>query len=290
MLMALSNLHIGEHTVLDLARSWVLGMTLIGALGARTVPAASIPIGVADNYSVCEDQALDLASPGVLVNDTDPDGNPLTTMLVTEPDHGMVSFNSDGSFYYTPNWNFHGTDSFIYQAQDETTNSSPVAVTLTVLSVNDAPVARADNYSISEDTALMIAAPGVLGNDFDMDGDTVRAVRVGLPGHGTLTFKADGSFTYRPDANFHGTDSFTYTAHDATTNSRPATVTLTVNSVNDRPTAQLLEWTGLQNTPLSRTWPACSRPQRTKTMTRCSSLLTLPPARKAARWNWSIPV
>ena len=110
-------------------------------------------------------------------------------------------------------------------------------MTITVTAVNDAPVAADDAYSTAEDTALTVAAPGVLGNDTDPDGDPLTAVLVSGPSHGTLTLNADGSFTYTPAANFNGTDSFTYRASDGTADSNLATVTITVTAVNDAPAA-----------------------------------------------------
>jgi VCBS repeat-containing protein len=81
------------------------------------------------------------------------------------------------------------------------------------------------------------AAPGVLGNDSDADGDAISAVLFTLPSHGLVTLNPDGSFLYVPDANFNGTDSFTYKANDGQADSAPATVTITVNPVNDPPAA-----------------------------------------------------
>ena len=98
---------------------------------------------------------------------------------------------------------------------------------------NSAPVARNDAYALDEDGSLDVPAPGVLGNDTDADGDVIGAIQVTSPAHGTVIFSDNGSFTYTPDSNFHGTDSFNYVAHDGNAESAPATVTLTVSSVND---------------------------------------------------------
>jgi VCBS repeat-containing protein len=114
--------------------------------------------------------------------------------------------------------------------------SNLATVALTVSAVNDAPTVAADAYSTGEDTALTVAAPGVLGNDSDPDGDSLHAVLGSGPSHGTLALNADGSFTYTPAANFNGSDSFTYRASDGRLESNLATVTLTVSAVNDPPT------------------------------------------------------
>jgi VCBS repeat-containing protein len=104
---------------------------------------------------------------------------------------------------------------------------------------NPPPVANPDAYPTNEDTPLNVAAPGVLGNDSDPDGDPLTAVKVSDPAHGSLTLNANGSFVYTPQANFNGSDSFTYAANDGTSNSSPATVTITVNPVNDPPSFTL---------------------------------------------------
>jgi large repetitive protein len=196
-----------------------------------------VPVAVADNYSVNEDGTLTVSGPGVLGNDTDADGDPITAILVSGPTHGSLTLNPDGSFTYTPDPNYHGGDSFTYKPNDGTADGTPVTVNLTVNSVNDAPVASDDNYSVNEDTALVISAPGVLANDSDVDGDTLTAVVVASPTHGTLTLNGDGSFTYTPNANYNGSDSFTYKPNDGTTDGNTATVNITVNSVNDAPVA-----------------------------------------------------
>jgi VCBS repeat-containing protein len=104
---------------------------------------------------------------------------------------------------------------------------------------NSAPVASDDAYATQEDTPLTVAAPGVLGNDSDPDGDALTAVLVEGPDHGTLTLDEAGSFTYTPDADYNGPDSFTYKANDGSLDSNTATVSLTVRPVNDAPTVKV---------------------------------------------------
>jgi len=94
-------------------------------------------------------------------------------------------------------------------------------------------VAFDDDYSTSEDTTLTVEIPGVLGNDNDTEGDPLTAILQAGPSNGSLTINANGSFTYTPDANFNGTDTFTYLANDGTDDSNIATVTITVDPVLD---------------------------------------------------------
>ena len=93
-----------------------------------------------------------MAAPGVLANDSDPDNNPLSAVLVSGPSHGTLTLNPDGAFTYTPATNHTGSDSFTYQASDGTLASELATVTLTVTAVNDAPT-------------VTVAAGGTCGRD-----------------------------------------------------------------------------------------------------------------------------
>lgn len=201
-------------------------------------PTADVPEAADDDYSVDEDTTLTISAAGVLGNDSDVDGDSLTAAVVAGPSHGSLTLNSDGSFSYTPNTNFNGSDSFTYQANDGTANSNTATVTIVVNAVNDRPeAADDDSYSVDEDNSLTVPAAGVLGNDSDIDGNGFTAVLVDGPDNGDLTLNSDGSFTYTPDAHFNGSDTFTYLANDGIADSDPATVTITVNPINDDPEA-----------------------------------------------------
>ncbi len=195
------------------------------------------PVALDDAYSTDEDTVLDVAAPGILVNDSDVDGDSLFVDSNTQPANGTVVANPDGSFTYTPNANFNGVDTFDYTISDGNGGSDTATVTITVNPVNDAPVANGDSYNATEDTPLTIDAPGVLGNDTDVDGDSLTVVSYTQPANGTLVQNADGSFTYTPDANFCGTDSYDYTISDGNGGSDTATVTIDVACVNDAPVA-----------------------------------------------------
>ena len=219
---------------------------VIGAVFAHGVSeysGAAYMLGVAA-YPTDEDTPLSVDAPGVLGNDTDPDGDTLSAILVTDAAHGTLALAADGSFTYTPDADFNGTDSFTYTASDGDLTSGPATVTITVGAVNDAPAAADDSAETDEDTPLSVDAPGVLGNDTDPDGDTLSATLVTDAAHGTLALAADGSFTYTPDADFNGTDSFTYTASDGELTSGPATVTITVVPVDDPPAADTVRVAG----------------------------------------------
>ena len=136
------------------------------------------PVAAGDAFSKAEDTVLTVPAPGVLGNDADPDGDPLTAALVTGPSHGSLTLNANGSFSYTPAANFAGSDSFSYRASDGTLTSNVATAAISVTAVNDAPVAAGDAFSTAEDTVLTVATPGVLGNDADPDGDPLTAALV----------------------------------------------------------------------------------------------------------------
>ncbi len=195
-----------------------------------------VPVAAGDAFTTAEDTVLTVSAPGVLGNDSDPDGDPLTAVLGTGPSHGSLTLNGNRSFSYTPTADFAGSDSFSYRASDGTLTSNVATVTIGVTGANDAPTAAGEAYSTTEDTALTVAPPGVLANDTDSDGNPLTAVLESVPSHGTLTLNTDGSFTYTPAADFTGSDSFTYRASDGTLNSNVATVTISVTAVHDAPT------------------------------------------------------
>ena len=205
-------------------------------------------------YSTEENETLKVAASGVLGNDTDSESLPLSAEVVTGPEHGTLVLNGDGSFEYTPTHNYAGADSFTYRDQDGNSASNTATVTLTVNRVLF-DKAVDDSYSTEEATKLEVPAPGVLGNDQDSDTPqlTLKAVLVGGPAHGSLTLHEDGSFSYTPEAGYRGSDSFTYKDEDGNSESNTATVTLTVEQVDQAPSVGVPgspQSTG-ENSPLS---------------------------------------
>jgi VCBS repeat-containing protein len=214
------------------------GVSRTATVAITVAPVNDAPLGVDDAYTTAEDTTLDVPAADLLVNDFDVDGDALSAVLVSGPSHGSLALNADGSFKYTPALNYNGPDGFTYRTSDGVAQSGVVSVALTVTPVNDAPTAAGDSYTVDEDGTLTVPAPGVLGNDSDVDGDALAAVLVSGASHGTLAVNADGSFQYTPNANYNGSDSFTYLASDGQGGaSAPATVAITVTAVNDAPTA-----------------------------------------------------
>ena len=190
------------------------------------------PVAIDDSYTIDEGETL---VTNVLANDIDVDDDVLTATLVSDVAFGMLTFNSDGTFTYVPNLGFIGTDMFTYRANDGVFDSSVATAFIEIRDVNAVPRTVGDTYVVDEDGILSVdAAGGVLANDTDAEGEPLTAAVASQPPNGTLSLAADGSFTYTPNANFFGTDTFTYRASDGESDSPPTLVTITVNSVQRR--------------------------------------------------------
>ncbi|MEA2416664.1 MAG: hypothetical protein QOI58_3321 [Thermoanaerobaculia bacterium] len=212
----------------------------VATVNITVTPVNDAPVAVNDGpYNVPEGGTLNIASPGVLANDTDVDSPTLTAVLVSGPAHASsFALNANGSFTYVHDGSETLTDSFTYMANDGSLNSNVATVSITITPVNDAPVAANDAYSVAEGGTLNTPAPGVLGNDTDADSPVLTAALVSGPAHASsFALNADGSFTYVHDGSETTTDSFTYRANDGSLNSNIATVTITITPVNDAPVA-----------------------------------------------------
>jgi hypothetical protein len=204
----------------------------VGAFENQVACANSPPDAVDDSVTILEDSGANTID--VLANDTDPNsGDTLTVTAVTQGTHGTVVNNST-SVSYTPNHDFFGTDSFTYTIDDGHSATDTATVHVTVTNVNDPPIANADTYNMNQDTTISPAAPGVVGNDTDVDGDALTAHLATNVSHGTLALSPSGAFTYTPAPGFAGIDSFTYKANDGTVDSNAA-ATVTIHIADTQP-------------------------------------------------------
>lgn len=201
------------------------------ARGADFVPTLeeffqpTVPTAEDDALVTAEDQGI-----AGQVTGHDPNGDALTYVLVTPPAHGTLVFNPDGTFTYTPETDYHGTDSFTYKANDGSNDSNVALVGITVNPVNDLPLAEDGSLTIAEDHSVQSQVQAG-----DVDGDALTYSLVSGPQHGAIVFNTDGTFTYTPNANYHGPDSFSYKANDGTADGNTASVAINVTPVNDAP-------------------------------------------------------
>ncbi len=198
-----------------------------------------VPVSLGDEYQVSVELGITVtATLGVLINDTDADGDPLVALLVAPPRDGVLSLERDGSFRYTPRPGFEGVDDFGYQASDGVDRATPVVVRLHVR--GDRPVAVADSYTMREDEPLSVDRfRGVLTND-DGRGQALTAQIVETVEHGFLSLREDGSFEYVPEPNASGRERFRYRASNGAFDSEVVDVTIEITPVNDPPSAPLL--------------------------------------------------
>jgi hypothetical protein len=201
------------------------------------------PVALDQNISLSEDTNI-----SIILTGTDSGGHVLVYSLLTQPTHGTLSGIAP-NLLYQPNPNYAGSDSFTFKVNNGSMDSATATVSITVTPVNDAPIARDDNTSTDEDTQTTI---DVLSNDHDRDGtlDAATLTLVRAPAHGTATVSGD-KVLYTPAADYHGTDSFTYTVQDNDgLVSNEATVSIVVNSINDAPVAVDDNVTTQEGTPI----------------------------------------
>lgn len=207
---------------------------LLTAIGVISKP-NDAPSAVNDTVTTAEDSAVSVTAGTLLGNDSDPDGDALAVTGVSSGAHGSAVLNGT-TVTYTPTANFSGVDSFTYTVSDGHGGTATATVAVTVTAVNDAPVAGSNSVSTVEGTPVSVSTTTLLGNDSDVDGDTLSVTGISQPGHGSAVLDG-GTLTYTPDADFHGVDSLTYTVSDGHGGTVTGTVSVTITPVNDAPTA-----------------------------------------------------
>ncbi|WP_432199573.1 Ig-like domain-containing protein [Erythrobacter sp. W53] len=192
-------------------------------------PVNDPPVAVDDAVTTDEDTPVTI---GVLGNDSDVDGDPLTVTSATSPD-GTVVINPDGTITFTPNPDFNGNTTITYEISDGNGGTATAMVDVTVNPINDPPVANPDMGTTLEDTPVTV---DLTGNDTDADGDPLT-VTAANAANGTVVINGDGTVTYTPDPDFNGTDTITYTISDGNGGFATSTATITVTPDNDAPVA-----------------------------------------------------
>ena len=166
----------------------------------------------------------------------DPDGDALTFHIVSQGTKGMAVIPNPniGAFIYTPNPNATGPDVFTFRVNDGTGNSNPAPVSLTINAMNDIPVATPGNFVTNEDMNLV---GQLMAHDADVDPLTFSVVSQGTLGTVVITNPNTGAFTYTPNPNANGGDTFTFRVNDGVVNSNLAPVNVMITPVNDPPVA-----------------------------------------------------
>ena len=201
------------------------------------------PIANPGSFTVDEgDIATSLTSGAlsVLDADSDPEGDPLTAELITEPNHGSLSLSNNGTFSYNHDGSETTSDSFTYRANDGELDSNTVTISISIEPVNDPPLAVSEAIEVDEGgtaTSLTNDALSVLDGDSDPEGDPLTAVLFVYPTHGNLSLSNNGTFSYSHDGSETTSDSFTYRANDGELDSNTVTISISIEPVNDPPLA-----------------------------------------------------
>ncbi|MEO5371754.1 MAG: Ig-like domain-containing protein, partial [Magnetococcus sp. DMHC-1] len=228
-----------------------------GVISIHVRPVEDTPIAGMDALTTTENTPLDIEpSIDLLNNDLDPDQDTLILGGFSQGLHGQVILNSDSTFTYIPNHNFTGLDRFSYTLEDAAGNTATAIVTVVVNPINDGLHAETDFKTTQEDRATVIANP--LANDWDAKyatngGHNPALQIIGFTGaeHGQVTYNADGTFSYRPNADYVGQDRFTYTLSDGSQRIAQGEVVLDVTPVNDAPVVGLDTFMVKEGQPLT---------------------------------------
>ncbi|PLX97553.1 MAG: hypothetical protein C0622_12825 [Desulfuromonas sp.] len=238
-LLAAGTSGVADTTPLDIARDsgtdasadqdGDLLTDIIEALVALLDQVNEPPLAEDDLATTDEDVALAI---DVALNDSD-DGTITGWTVTTTTTNGTLTNNNDGTFTYTPDADFYGLDTFVYEVTDDAGATDTAQVEITVTSINDPPAAGDDTATTDEDIVIEIT---VTLNDAD-DGTITGWAVTTEPTNGTLINNNDGTFTYTPDADFYGLDTFVYEVTDDAGTTDTAQVEITVASINDPPVA-----------------------------------------------------
>ena len=191
------------------------------------------PSAVDDSVTTSPDTPVTV---NVLANDTDPDGDTLTTVSAGVPAHGTTVINSNGTITYTPSSGYTGSDQFGYAISDGRGGTASAKVSISVTSgggtTNTPPLAADDTATTPAGTPVAV---NVLKNDTDADGDALTVTGSTTPAHGTTTVNSNGTVTYTPASGYTGTDVFDYTVSDGRGGTDTGTVTMTVTPTASQP-------------------------------------------------------
>jgi large repetitive protein len=214
-------------------------VTAVNELGLESTPSAVIshfveptsgnpnqpPVATPATLALAED-----SSAGITLGGTDANSDHLTFSIVSGPSHGSLT-GTPPAMSYTPTANYHGNDSFTFRVHDGSVHSAAATVSISISPVNDLPTAAAKSVTTTEDTPISILLSGS-----DVENSGLAFSIVTGPTRGALT-GTPPNLTYTPAANLNGSDSFTFQVHDGSAFSSPATVSISVSSINDLPIA-----------------------------------------------------
>jgi hypothetical protein len=212
------------------------GATAETTAGIDVIAVNDLPVAGSTAYSVDEDDVITLSDAQLLANSSDLEGDVSVSDVSYSGTEGIFTNNGDGTYSFAPNENFNGNVSLDVIVADEEGATAQTTAGIEVIAVNDAPVAGNVAYSVDEDGSITLSQEQLLANASDVDGDNLTAANLTAGDNATVTANDDGSFTITPDADFNGDIDLSFDVSDGIETVQ-AGVDLTVNPVNDLPTA-----------------------------------------------------
>ncbi|CAN7688252.1 tandem-95 repeat protein [Mesorhizobium sp. LjRoot246] len=216
------------------------GATDTATVRIDVTPVNDPPAPVADSFTIDEDEPILIAAATLMANDIEHDGDPLHIASVRGGSGGSVQLFENQTVLFTPSANYFGQAYFFYTVDDGQGGLVEARVNVQVDPINDAPNARDDSYTTFflngiEDTPLTISVASLLGNDGDIDGQTLTIQSVSASGNGTAELRADGTIIFTPAADYWGEATFHYVVSDEGGLVDDAAVTMYFAPVGDAP-------------------------------------------------------
>ncbi|MGF1851013.1 tandem-95 repeat protein [Vibrio satsumensis] len=213
------------------------GATAETTAGIDVIAVNDLPVAGSTTYSVDEDNVIIISDAQLLANSSDIEGDVSVSDVSYSGADGIFTDNGDGTYSFAPNENFNGNVSLDVTVADEDGATAQTTAGIDVIAVNDAPVSGDLAYSVDEDGSITLSQEQLLAQASDVDGDDLTAANLTAGDNATVTANDDGSFTITPDADFNGDIDLSFDLSDGT-ETVVATADLTVNPVNDLPTAE----------------------------------------------------
>ncbi|MDF5565299.1 cadherin-like domain-containing protein, partial [Vibrio parahaemolyticus] len=211
-------------------------------IDVSVTPENDPPVAGSTSYTVHEDNSITISDEQLLANSSDIEGDVAISSVSYSGNDGVLEINGDGTYTFSPNENFTGDVSLDVVVVDEDGAVDTTTAGITVLEVNDPPIAGATSYSVNEDEVIIFTEEQLLAQSSDVEGD-VSLESVSYSGNdGILTANDDGTYSFAPNENFNGDVNFTFDVSDGT-DTVTANIDVTVTPENDPPVAGSTSYT-----------------------------------------------
>nr|WP_102363303.1 tandem-95 repeat protein [Vibrio cyclitrophicus]PMF46988.1 polymer-forming cytoskeletal family protein [Vibrio cyclitrophicus] len=209
--------------------------TVTANIDVSVTPENDPPVAGSTSYTVHEDNSITISNEQLLANSSDIEGEVAIDSVTYSGCDGVLEINGDGTYTFSPNENFNGEVSLDVVVVDEDDAAVSTTAGITVLEVNDPPVAGPTSYTVDEDSVLTFNETQVLLNASDIEGD-VQLVEINYDGpDGIFSINGDGTCSFAPNENFNGQVQLDVTIQDEDGAQVDTHITVDVLPINDVP-------------------------------------------------------